>query len=151
MKLITNKYLIWTAQAFIGFVFIYSGLEKITDPATFSDAIANYKLIPNFAINFFAVAVPWIELVVGLLLIFNFYVKENAVIYSSLMLVFTLMILISVMRGLDISCGCFGTTDNQKVGLIKILENLGLLILGIYVLFYGDSSESESPNTQNEN
>ena len=151
MKLVRNKYIVWIAQAFIGFIFIYAAIEKIANPAGFSDSIANYKLLPNFAINFFAIAIPWIELIVGILLIFNFYVKENALIFSSLIAIFTIMIFISVLRGLDINCGCFGTTDGQEVGISKILENLGLMILGIYVFFFGDSSESTTITAQNEN
>ncbi len=150
MKAIRNKYIVWVAQAFIGFIFIYAGIEKIADPAGFSNSIANYKLLPNFAINFFAVTIPWIELVVGILLIFDFYVKENAIIFSSLILIFTLMVFISILRGLNIDCGCFGTSDGQTVGIVKILENLGLLILGIYVYFFGDPSEENIETAQNE-
>ncbi len=151
MKFVSNKYLVWIAQAFIGFIFIYAAIEKIADPAGFGDSIANYKLVPRFAIHFFAIAVPWVELIVGILLIFNFYVKENAVIFSTLIAAFTIMIFISVLRGLDIDCGCFGTSDGQVVGVIKIIENIGLLLLGIYVFFFGDSSETTTKAAQNDN
>lgn len=142
MSILYNTYLFWTAKFVIGFVFIFAGMEKIIDPAAFSDAIANYKLLPYFSINFFAIVLPWIEIAAGFLLIFDKYVKENAFIFSSLLLVFTVMIFIAVLRGLDIECGCFGTIDAQKVGIGKILENIGLLILGVYVYLFSDDSEN---------
>lgn len=141
MSILYNKYLFWTAKFAIGFVFIFAGAEKIADPAAFSDSIANYKLLPLAAVNFFAIVLPWIELVSGVLLIFDKYVKENAFIYNVLIIVFTLMVFIAVLRGLDINCGCYGTADVQKVGFAKIFENIGLLILGLYVYFFSDSSD----------
>ena len=140
MSVLYNKYLFWTAKFAIGFVFIFAGIEKIAEPGLFSDSVANYKLLPLFAVNFFAVAIPWIEVISGILLIFDKYVKENAFIFNSLMSLFTIMVLIAVIRGLDINCGCFGTAEAQKVGFEKIMENLGLIILGLYVYFFSDNS-----------
>jgi len=140
MKYITNTYVLWIAKVFIGLIFVLSGIEKIADPAGFSDAIANYKLMPNFIINFFAISIPWIELVCGILIIFNQNIKENAFIYLSLMSIFTIMVLIAVLRGLDIDCGCFGTQNVQAVGITKIIENLALIFLGVYVFIYNDKS-----------
>jgi hypothetical protein len=44
------------------------------------------------------------------------------------MFVFIFMVAIAWARGLDISCGC-SSAHPQQVGLPKMLENLGLLIL----------------------
>lgn len=140
MKYLTNTYILWITKIFIGLIFVLSGIEKIAEPAGFSDAIANYKLMPNFIINFFAISIPWIELVCGILLIFNKNIKENAFIYISLMSIFTIMVLIAVLRGLDIDCGCFGTQNVQAVGITKIIENLALIFLGVYVFIYNDKS-----------
>ena len=65
-------------------------------------------------------------------------VKENSAILNGLLVIFIIAIIISLFRGLDINCGCFGTVDGAKVGLQKILENIGLLILG-FVLIKFDS------------
>lgn len=52
------------------------------------------------------------------------------------------MVLTAILRGLDIDCGCFGTSDGQKVGLLKIGENIGLIILSLYIFFFGNNSFS---------
>jgi len=150
MNILTNKYLLWFTRLFLGFIFIYAGMQKISEPAAFADSIANYKLIPEFLINFFAVIIPWIEVSAALLLIFGVSLKESAAIINILLVIFILMILISVFRGLDINCGCFGTTNGQKVGLLKILENLGLLAIGFYIFFFSNRkiTFSESADLQ---
>ena len=123
-----------TLRFILAFVFIFSGVEKISDPASFSDAITNYKLFPLFTVNFIAVFVPWLELFVGALLLFGIWIKENALIVNALFGFFILIIAVALARGLDINCGCFGTRFAQKVGLEKIAENI-LLMIASYILF----------------
>jgi len=133
-KILNNSVLLLAIRIFFGFIFIFAAITKIADPAGFSQSIYNYKLIPDFLINFLAIAFPWIELVSGILLIFGIAVKENSAILTVLLVVFIIAIAISMVRGLNIDCGCFGTVDGSKVGLMKILENIGLLLLGLILI-----------------
>lgn len=133
-KIFNNKYLLLSIRIFLGFIFVFAAITKVSDPIGFSQSIYNYKLMPDFTINFLAIAFPWIELVAGILLIFGIAVKENSAILSSLLFVFIIAIIISIARGLNIDCGCFGTVEGSKVGLLKILENFGLLIIGLILM-----------------
>ena len=90
--------------------------------------------MPDFLINVLAIVFPWIELVAGILLVFGISVKENSAILTGLLVVFIIAIVISLARGLDINCGCFGTVEGSKVGLMKILENVGLVLLGLILI-----------------
>jgi len=133
-RILNNSILLIAIRIFFGFIFIFAAVTKIADPAGFSQSIFNYRLIPDFLINFLAIAIPWIELVAGILLVFGISVKENSAILSGLLVIFILAITISLFRGLNIDCGCFGTVEGSKVGLLKILENIGLLILGLILI-----------------
>jgi uncharacterized membrane protein YphA (DoxX/SURF4 family) len=133
-KIFNNKILLLTIRMLLGFIFIFAAITKVTDPEGFSQAIYNYKLIPDFLINFLAIIIPWIELVAGILLAFGISVKENSVIFSGLLVLFIVAIGISLARGLNIDCGCFGTIDGSKIGLLKILENIGLLLLSLILI-----------------
>lgn len=116
------------SRAFVGFIFLAFGLSKIAVPEQFAKEIANYALLPEFSLNIFALILPWIELIIGILLILGVRLRANAIIGSALMVIFILMVGLAWARGLDISCGC-SSAHPQKVGLPKILENTGLLIL----------------------
>lgn len=133
-NILNNKFLLLAFRIFLGFIFIFASVTKVTDPEGFSLSIYNYKLMPDFIINFLAIAIPWIELVAGILLVFGITVKENSAILTGLLVVFIIVVAISLARGLDIDCGCFGTVDGSKVGIMKILENTGLLILGLILI-----------------
>jgi uncharacterized membrane protein YphA (DoxX/SURF4 family) len=139
----SNKYLLLILRIILGFVFVYAGAEKISDPEAFAISISNYRLLPTAAINFFAITLPWIELVAGVLLIFGIAVKENSSILFSMLLVFTIAIVISLFRGLSIDCGCFG--KGTQIGLYKLGEN-SLMIIGAFLLmiFGSDLSKLKS-------
>ena len=123
------EYTIAITRLYLALVFILSGLDKINDLNSFAQSIENYRLFPIYIVNIFAIIIPWIELVAGGLLLLGIFVKENSVIISTLLIVFTIAVISAVLRGLDIDCGCRGTMDGQKVGLLKIIENLALLIV----------------------
>jgi len=133
-KILSNKYFLVSIRIVLGFVFIFAAISKVAEPEAFAKAIYNYKLLPLFLINILAITLPWIELSAGLLLVFGVSVKENSAILSGMLLVFIIAIAISLARGLNIDCGCFGTVDGSKVGLMKILENIGLLLLGLILI-----------------
>ncbi len=138
-RIFSNELYLLIARFVLGMLFIIAGAEKIADPSAFAGSIYNYKLFPLFTINFFAIVVPWIEVTAGLFLLFGIAVKESALIINGLFAFFIVIIGISIIRGLDIDCGCFGRSGGQQVGLAKILENTFFLLMGIPLLFFDSS------------
>ncbi len=134
MKIFSNKYFLLLARFLIALIFIFSGIEKIATPDKFAEAITNYKIFPLFTVNIIAIVIPWLELTAGILLLFGIWIKENAAILEVLLFLFTLLVAVALLRGLNINCGCFGTRFAQKIGFIKIGENILLLFIN-YILF----------------
>ncbi|HVO72851.1 MAG TPA: MauE/DoxX family redox-associated membrane protein [Ignavibacteriaceae bacterium] len=139
-KILNNNYLLFLVRFLVGFVFIYAAVEKINDPGSFAFSIHNYKLLPLFTINITAIILPWIELTAGMLLVMGISVKESSFIISISLIIFIAAVSISLLRGLNINCGCFGTAGGTKIGLWKILENLFLLLLSVYLYFFGSGN-----------
>uniref|UniRef100_A0A832D041 DoxX family membrane protein n=1 Tax=Ignavibacterium album TaxID=591197 RepID=A0A832D041_9BACT len=139
-KVFSNEYFLFIARIVIAFVFIYAGAEKISDPKSFSQAIYNYRLFPSEIINLFAITIPWLELIAGVLLLFGICVKENSAIIGTLLFIFIVLIVISLIRGLDINCGCFG--KGSPIGWKKIGENLLMLILCLALVAFDSSKFS---------
>jgi uncharacterized membrane protein YphA (DoxX/SURF4 family) len=130
-KLISNIYILFLMRIILSLVFIFAGIEKIISPAGFSESISNYRLLPSTIIIFSAITLPWVELFTGILLLFGISVKENAAIITALLVVFTLAVIISILRGLSIDCGCFGTALGERVGMLKVTENVLLILFGM--------------------
>jgi putative oxidoreductase len=134
---ISNKYLLLFIRLVLGGLFIYSAALKIIDVSYFAKSLYNYRILPVETLNLFALIIPWLELVIGLLLVPGIFVKENALLGSILIIIFIAAIASAVARNLDIDCGCFGTRDGTRVGLLKIIEDLFILLGFIWIAIYG--------------
>lgn len=144
-EIISNKYLLFLLRIILGFIFVYAGMEKISDPSGFSTSIYNYKLLPVFLVNFFAIVLPWIEVTSGLLLILGIAVKENAYIINSMLLIFIFAVGISLIRGLDIDCGCFG--KGNQIGIQKLIENSLMFTAGLLIIIFDSTFLSLTPHS----
>ena len=98
----------------LGVLFVYAGAEKAIDPAGFAQAIGNYHILPGWMINSIAVILPWIEIVTGTSLLIGMFLPGGALIISSLLFVFVCALGISMIRGLDIDCGCFSSAAGRN-------------------------------------
>ncbi len=129
------------AQLVLGGIFIYAALGKIFYPTDFAVTVQNYKLLPQFLVKVTTYALPWIEFIFGTMLVLNVKKRISALILSSLLVVFILAILISLIRGIDINCGCFFQTLNRpessKTGpVLLIVRDIFLLVPGLIILFF---------------
>jgi putative oxidoreductase len=131
---ITNRYFLLAVRLLLGFLFIFASVEKISQPEEFAKAIMNYHLVFILAVNLLAILLPWIELLAGLFLLSGILVRASSLLLSLLLCMFALAISISIARGLDISCGCFGTMAARKVGWTALGEDA--LMLGGALLLY---------------
>jgi len=122
------------AQLGAGVIFLAAALPKIADLEAFSGSIHNFHMepvVPMVLTNVLAVMIPWIELVAGLALIANVKPRAGAVVYTALMVLFTVAVVAALARGLSFDCGCFGKSDAANLGMKKLLENLGMVALGV--------------------
>jgi len=106
---LSSRNILWRIVALIvGAVFIYAGVVKAIDPLRFAIDIDNYKMLP-WAIGVrLAFYLPWLELLCGLALILRFFYRGGLLILTALTFVFIAASIIAKVRGLDITCGCFG-------------------------------------------
>ena len=118
----------------VGVVFVWASVDKILHPEQFARAVANYRILPQIVVNGFAITLPWIELVCGILLIFGQWQQSVSFVLGCLIAVFVVAVAWSVWRGLDIHCGCFDTASGRKIGMLLLVEDL-LLLGGILFLF----------------
>ena len=76
----------------LGCVFIYASLDKIRHPDLFAEAVYNYQLLPEVAVNLVAICLPWLELLSGSLLVLGLWVQGSILILSGLMVASSMII-----------------------------------------------------------
>ncbi len=100
---------VWRSLAFIiGAIFIYAGVIKALDPVQFANDIDNYKILPWTIGVGLAFYLPWLEMFCGLALISRFFYGGALAVLTGLTSVFLVATVAAKVRGLDITCGCFG-------------------------------------------
>ena len=137
---IKNINLVLLSRIILGIVFIYASIDKIIDPDLFSDTIDNYHITPFYLSNLVALIIPWIELVIGLCLIFGIFLNGASFIAIVLLVFFIFIIFQAIVRGINIDCGCFDLNDTNlsdtklKIKMIRrIVEDILFLGLAFFI------------------
>jgi len=132
--MIRNRPLLLLFRVVLGGLFIYAGVVKIADPLGFAQDIRNYRLVGQSLSFIVAIVLPWLEVLAGVFLIAGIWKRGAALAISGLLVFFIVLTLVTMARGLDVDCGCFGSLS-RKSGWGVVLEDLGMLALGLGVLF----------------
>ena len=117
----------------LGVVFITASYHKILDPLSFSENIHNFHITPVSVENLAALIISWLELVLGLFLIFGLFLEGSLSITIALYIFFIFILSQALARGIDVHCGCFKTEEDMssldlRIGLIRrIIEDFFLL------------------------
>lgn len=151
-KLFENKYLSLAARIVLGAVFMYASFDKMANPEAFANIIDNYHLLPYQLVNALAIFLPWMEFITGLFLITGKWVKASLMIYNVLLVVFIIALGQALIRGLDISCGCFSVDPSSTSEVwLRIVEDIALLFVGLMLFKYSKDEDNVSQNNEIEN
>jgi putative oxidoreductase len=121
----------------LGLIFLYAGFAKVLDPTGFAQAVDNYRLLPGWLVYPAAVFLPWVEVVVGLSLLSGVLLRGGALLASGLLGVFAVALFVSLIRGLDIACGCFSPANgSEKINWLYLARDLLLLGVAAHVLLF---------------
>ena len=96
----------------LGGIFLYAAYTKLKLPwQIFAMGIDSYKVLPEWGTALVARTLPWLEVVIGLLLIVGRLRRVSTVATSALLLVFFGLMVRAYAKGMQIDCGCFGPGD----------------------------------------
>jgi uncharacterized membrane protein YphA (DoxX/SURF4 family) len=168
-----KSYIFWRILDFVlAGIFIFAGLSKILDldrliadlqqlqfasaladlrnlspasPAEFASGIDNFKILPwpvSVALAFY---LPWLEIFCALALVFRFLYRGALSILSVSIVVFTLATIAAKVRGLDITCGCFGHASQHWSFPAHLVTNLAILA-GLLLLSFKATSRIRLQN-----
>ena len=113
----------------VGGAFVVAGALKVADPAKFALDVSNYRLVPYELINLVAILLPWIEITAGLFVLAGIWLRAAALVITSLTVMFLVLIVSALARGLNIECGCCGTVGGKHIGLVNLVIDSALLAL----------------------
>jgi uncharacterized membrane protein YphA (DoxX/SURF4 family) len=131
--MIRNKYSLLAFRLIVGGVFFASGLLKVGDPLAFAQDIKNFRIVSHEASFLAALILPWIEILCGALLITGILRRPSALLASGLLIGFIILVAVTMARGIDTDCGCFGGLSH-KVDWWLLFQDGVLLLMSLSVL-----------------
>ncbi len=110
-------------------IFLYASYDKILHPADFAAIIKDYRVLPDILVNPAAIILPWLELILGVLLLTGKWLEGALFLVNVLMLVFWTALVVNAVRGIDVSCGCFSTAKDSGGNMAWYLFRDGFFVL----------------------
>lgn len=124
----------WLLRLAIAGLYLFAAWEKIIDPLGFSKAIFNYRLLPMEAIVPLALMLPVWETLAGIGLVFGRFYRGSVASILLMSIVFAVGVGSAIARGLDLSCGCFGSGVDSQADWGHIALNAATAAAAIWLL-----------------
>jgi len=105
-------------------VWLVSGTLKAIDMDQTVVAVRAYDVLPRSAVDVVAAVLPFLEIALGLLLLFGIGTRLVAVVSGLLLLTFVAGVAQAWARGLSIDCGCFGGGGAVAPGATAYLQEI---------------------------
>lgn len=137
-RLISSGYVTLVLRLLLGVVFCYAAIDKIINIDQFARAIYYYHILPGWAVNLLAIFMPMVEMIAGLALILGLWPRGAVALIGAMLVMFIVALTIVYVKGIDINCGCFSTSDRGKSSASTLIwRDLLLLLACIQIFFFG--------------
>lgn len=103
------------SRILLGALLLFAGYLKVQDNTALFESVAYITWIPLFLKSLVIDTLPWIEIVVGGLLVFNLF--EKVVKPAAFLIYFSFFIfaIYGLGAGIEGDCGCFGDPDEATI------------------------------------
>lgn len=121
----------WVCAAIVGTVYVWAGATKLQARDAWA-AQARDMGTPKWTIPF----VPFVELALGAVLILGWWPRLASLAGIALLVAFSLLIGINLMRGNRPACACFGVRSARPISWLFVARNtlfVGLLLVALLV------------------
>ncbi len=113
----------------LGLMFLWSSLPKLQQPYDFLSSVYGYELVgPSLGLAV-AIVLPWLEFLLGICLIARLFLDGALLLAGLLAVVFTSVQALAIVRGLDITCGCFASWGGEPVGSASLARAVLVLLV----------------------
>ncbi len=113
MALVVGERVVAIALALL---LLRSSFAHLGNPYYFLSTVYSYQLTGIEPGKWVAIVLPFLQLIVGICLLLRWWPIESYLLAIFLFLGFTTVQVIAWYNGLEIACGCFGTSGGLQVG-----------------------------------
>lgn len=114
-----------------GLTFLIAGFPHWSNPYYFLGSVYAYKLVEPGIGQMVAMSLPIIQLTLALCFLTRTFLDASHLVTLFLLLCFATVQTSATIRGLDISCGCFGPGSESQIGWGSLSLVYGMLALSL--------------------
>ncbi|MBO7521477.1 MAG: hypothetical protein J6T16_04480 [Opitutales bacterium] len=115
-------------------IFAYAGFAKLANPSEFFESLIAYQSFPQSICLAICYVLPPLEILAAIGIWTKRYIKAAALIIAGLNIAFIAVVSSAWIRGLDISCGCFGDVSSISSEYAYIvLRDALLFAMGVFL------------------
>lgn len=103
--------LIFALRLAVGGLLLTAGALKVGHAPELAAAVAGFRLLPPAVVGPLALALPFLELMLGLYLVAGLFTRIAAWIACAQFLTYAAAVVSAVVRHIPADCGCFGPGD----------------------------------------
>jgi hypothetical protein len=119
--------------AFLGILFVYSGVTKALAYSKFAIDLLLLPYMPHTLARPAAIAIPALELVAGAFAMVGHLWAQITII--ALLAAFSAVALVARARNQRIPCNCFGSQDREFLSTWTVVRNGGLCAIALVCIF----------------
>ena len=140
LDLLHNSYLMLALRLFVGGTFLISAITKLPLQSQFVDIVKGYNLLPDALATAYGLALPWIELLIGIYLIVGILLIPSIFISLLIGASFLIANISSIVRGEHYCGSCFGEALSLSASQALTLDIL-LIVAALILLFAGNNRQ----------
>ena len=163
-----RRAVIWFGRLLLAGIFIYAGYAKLTYPnhnlwpyfmlkfsvsanlSTFAFQVESYKVLSAAGSAFVAHTLPFVEIVLGLLLLIGWHFRIWAALATVILMGFLCLVTRAYLLHMEINCGCFGTPE--RLTLMTVIRDAALVALALLMtVFAFQEARKPHPWTEPQN
>jgi len=119
-------------RCIVGAALLLSSVPKMLRPDEFFRAVMAYRLTTLAVAKATAMYLPYLEILLGVLLIAGTWVMAAASWATLLLAAFVVLQCVTLWRGLEVACGCFSVWGEGALGWVTVARTC--LLLGLAAL-----------------
>ena len=113
---------------YIGSILILFGILKLINLNKFVDIFRKYDIIGKH-IPLYAFSYPFLEIILGILYFYDIEISKVKFVNMTLMLISIISVLISLVNGQKLRCGCLGSFFHIPLSYVTLSENIVMIML----------------------
>jgi hypothetical protein len=113
-----------TGRFEIGFLFLIAAIPKLIERREFERTVESYALLPRRFVPVVAAWLPRIEFACAVFLLLGIATALVAAVTALLLATFAIAVAVNLIRGREMSCGCFSTVAPRTIGWSLVAGHL---------------------------